>query len=309
MKVLVSDSIAQEGIRKLESEGFEVLVKTGMAPEELKAVIKDFDAIIVRSATKVTREIIEAGTNLKVIGRAGVGLDNVDKKAADERGITVVNTPAATSVSVAELALGMMLAASRFIAQGTMTLRQGKWEKKKYEGTELFGKTLGVIGCGRIGRELASRAHALGMKVIGSDLVGACDLDAAKAVHIDMVTMDELLGNADYISFHLPLTPQTKYMLNAESFGKMKKSCIVINCARGGVIDEKALYDALKEGRIKAAASDVFEVEPVTQNPLLELDNFIATPHIGAATVEGQQRAGTQVAEAVAENLKALAKA
>jgi D-3-phosphoglycerate dehydrogenase len=309
MKILISDSIAEDGIRKLHDDGLEVVVKTGLPADELKAFIKDFDAIIVRSATKVTRAIIEAGTSLKVIGRAGVGLDNVDKDAAKEKGIVVVNTPGATSVSVAELALGMMLAASRFIVQGTETLRQGKWEKKKFEGTELFGKTLGVIGCGRIGRELARRAVALGMKVIGSDLVGACDLDAAKEVGIEMTSMDDLFAQSDYISLHVPLTPDTKHMINGTTLAKMKKSCIIVNCARGGVVDEKALYDALKEGRIRAAGLDVFEVEPVTQNPLMELPNVIATPHIGAATEEGQTRAGIEIAELVAANLKALQKA
>jgi D-3-phosphoglycerate dehydrogenase len=310
MKVLVSDSIAQEGIKLLQNEGLEVVVKTGMKPEELKEVIKDFDAVIVRSATKLTREIIEAGKNLKVIGRAGVGLDNVDAKFAKEQGIKVVNTPGATSISVAELALAHMLAASRFIAQGTMTLKAGKWDKKRFEGTEVFGKTLGVIGCGRIGRELAKRAHALGMNVIGSDLEGKCDLEAAHAANIKVVPMDELLRTADYISLHLPLTPESRGMIGKDQFEIMKKNCILVDCARGGVVDEKALYEALKEGRIRAAAFDVFETEPcVPDNPLLALDNFIATPHIGAATVEGQSRAGVEIARLVADNLKALQKA
>jgi len=310
MKVLVSDSIAQDGIRLLQEEGLEVLVKTGLKPEELKEVIKDFDAIIVRSATKVTREIIESGSNLKIIGRAGVGLDNVDAQAAKERGIKVVNTPGATSISVAELALAHMMAASRFIAQGTMTLKAGKWEKKRFEGTELFGKTLGIIGCGRIGRELAVRAHALGMNVIGYDVPGKCDLEAARAAHIKMVPLEELFRTADYISLHLPLTPESKHMIGKTQFDMMKKNCILVDCARGGVVDEKALYEALKEGRIRAAAFDVFETEPCApENPLLELDNFIATPHIGAATVEGQTRAGIEIARLVADNLKALQKA
>lgn len=310
MKVLVSDSIAQEGIKLLQNEGLEVVVKTGMKPEELKEVIKDFDAVIVRSATKLTREIIEAGKSLKVIGRAGVGLDNVDARFAKEQGIKVVNTPGATSISVAELALAHMLAASRFIAQGTMTLKAGKWDKKRFEGTEVFGKTLGVIGCGRIGRELAKRAHALGMNVIGSDLEGKCDLEAAHAAHIKVVPMDELLRTADYISLHLPLTPESRGMIGKAQFEIMKKNCILVDCARGGVVDEKALCEALREGRIRAAAFDVFETEPCApDNPLLALDNFIATPHIGAATAEGQSRAGVEIARLVADNLKALQKA
>jgi D-3-phosphoglycerate dehydrogenase / 2-oxoglutarate reductase len=307
MKVLVSDSIAQEGIKNLQAAGFEVLVKTGMKPEELKEVIKDFDAIIVRSASKVTAEIIEAGVNLKVIGRAGVGLDNVDRQAAKAKGIKVVNTPGATSISVAELALAMMLAASRFIAQGTASLKAGKWEKKAFEGIELAGKTLGIIGCGRIGRELAKRAHALGMKVLGNDQEGMYDPDAVRAAHMEMVPRELLLKNSDYISLHLPLTPDTKYMISAPQFAIMKPSAVLVNCARGGVVEEKALYDALKEGRIKAAASDVFETEPpAPDNPLFSLDNFIGTPHIGAATVEGQLRAGSEIAQLVIDNLKAL---
>lgn len=307
MKVLVSDSIAQEGIKNLQEAGFEVLVKTGMKPEELKEVIKDFDAIIVRSASKVTAEIIEAGTNLKVIGRAGVGLDNVDRQAAKAKGIIVVNTPGATSISVAELALAMMLSASRFIAQGTASLKAGKWEKKAFEGVELFGKTLGIIGCGRIGRELAARAHALGMKVLGNDQEGLYDADAVRAAHIEMVPREVLLQNSDYISLHLPLTPDTKYMISTPQFALMKPSAVLINCARGGVVEEKALYEALKEGRIKAAASDVFETEPpAPDNPLFSLNNFIATPHIGAATMEGQLRAGSEIAQLVIDNLKAL---
>lgn len=309
MKVLVSDKIAADGITLLKEEGFEVVVKTGMPGDELKEVIKDFDALIVRSATKATREIIEAGTKLKVIGRAGVGLDNVDGAAAKERGILVMNTPAATSISVAELALGMMLAASRFIPQGTSTLKAGKWEKKRFEGVELFGKTLGIIGCGRIGRELAVRAHALGMKVVGYDLEGLFDPTAVKAAHIAMLSKEELLKAADFISIHVPLTAQTKHMLGKAQFELCKPDLILVDCARGGVVDEAALYEALKDQKIRAAALDVFEQEPVAaDNPLLTLDNFIATPHIGAATAEGQTRAGVEIACLVAKSLKELQK-
>jgi len=310
MKVLVSDSIAKAGVKFLEDQGFEVLVKTGMKPEELKEVVKDFDAIIVRSATKVTREVIEAGANLKVIGRAGVGLDNVDSAAAKEKGITVVNTPAATSISVAELALGMMLGAARFIPQGTMTLKQGKWEKKRFQGIELYGKTLGVIGCGRIGRELAKRAHALGMKVIGYDLEGMYDAAAVKDAHITMTSLEEIYRTSDFISLHMPLTASNKHMISTAQLGMMKPECILVDCARGGIVDEAALCEALQQGKIRAAALDVFEAEPpAPDNPLFAQENLIATPHIGAATAEGQTRAGVQIAELVADNLKALLKA
>ena len=306
MKVLISDKIADKGIELLKQEGYVVEVKTGLKPEELVEEIKDFDSIIVRSATKVTKEIIEAGKNLKVIGRAGVGLDNVDSKAAKEKGITVVNTPFATSISVAELALGLMFAASRFIPQATQSLKEKKWEKKKYEGTEIHGKTLCIIGCGRIGRELAKMANALGMKVIGSDVEGMCDMDAIKSVKIDYVPFDELLSKSDYISMHLPLTSDTKHMISTPQFSKMKKNCIFINCARGGVVDENALYEALKSNTIHSAGMDVFEIEPVAENKLMTLENFIATPHIGASTKEGQSRAGIQVAEVVIDALKKL---
>ena len=307
MKILVSDPLAEEAVRIMKDAGFEVTVKTGMSPEELLETIPPFDAIVVRSATKVKKEVIEKGTNLKVIARAGVGLDNVDKKAAEEKKIKVVNPPAATSISVAELALAMMLAASRQITRGTIGLKSGKWEKSALKGTELYGKTLGIFGCGRIGCELALRAHAMGMKVLGSDLAGVCDPERLKCHHIEFVSSDEVLKNSHYISLHLPLTDSTKHMINKDSIAKMKKGVIIVNCARGGTVDENDLYEALKSGHVAAAAMDVFEVEPAKENKLFELDNFIGTPHVGANTEEGQLRAGTQIAELVVQNLKQLA--
>ena len=306
MKVLVSDLIAEDGIKKLEEEGLEVVIKPGLSPDELKLEIKDADAIIVRSATKVKRDIIEAAEKLKVIGRAGVGLDNVDQEAAKERGIKVVNTPGATSISVAELALAHMLALSRHIVEGTVSLREGRWEKKKLEGVELYGKILRVVGCGRIGRELAKRAQAMGMETIGSDIEGLCDMAAIKDADIEMVPLNELLEKSDYITLHMPLTKENKHLFGEEVFEKMKPTAILINCARGGIVDEEALYEALKEGRIKGAAMDVFEVEPPQDYKLATLKNFIGTPHIGAATEEGQLRAGVEIAELVAGSLKAL---
>jgi D-3-phosphoglycerate dehydrogenase len=298
MKVLISDPIAEEGIRILKDSGYDVSVQTDLSPEQLVETIEDYDAIVVRSATKVTRPVIEAGKKLKVIGRAGVGLDNVDREAAGEKGIKVLNTPAATSASVAELALAMMFACARPVVEGTISLRAGKWEKKKFKGTELAGKILGIIGIGRIGSELARRATAIGMKVIAFDPY----IPAMEGV--EMVDKDYLLKNSDYISLHLPLTPETKYILSTGDFDRVKQSAAIINCARGGVVDEEALYRALKDGKVRKAAVDVYEIEPSIGNRLFELDSVIATPHIGAQTAEGQTRAGTGIARKVAEALK-----
>ncbi len=297
MKVLISDPIAAQGVQKLKDAGFEV-VEDHLEPEDLKAQIKDYDAIIVRSATKVKREIIEAADNLKVIGRAGVGLDNVDREAAEAKGIKVFNTPAATSISVAELALGMMIAAARHIAQGTVSLKQGRWDKKKFKGVELYGKTLGIIGMGRIGSELAKRAQAMGMTVFFYDpYVTESPFGVSK-------NMDELLSEADFISMHLPHTEATHHLISTAEFAKMKDGAILVNAARGGVVDEEALYEALKSGKLRAAAIDVYEQEPMTEHKLFELDNVVLTPHVGAQAAEGQTRAGIQVAEKVIEALK-----
>ncbi len=306
MKILVSDKLDNEAVEMMKSAGFEVMVKTDMTPEQLLGVIPEYDAIVVRSATKVKREVIEKGTSLKLIARAGVGLDNVDKDAAKEKGIKVVNTPAATSISVAELALGMMFAAARQIVRGTEGLRAGKWEKSALKGIELHGKTLGIIGCGRIGCELASRAHALGMKVLGSDLEGICDPSKLKCYHIEFTSHEEVMKNSDFISLHVPLTEQTKHMINRDSIAKMKKGVIIVNCARGGVIQEVDLLEALDSGQVSRAAMDVYEVEPAKDNPLFKHQNFLGTPHIGANTEEGQKRAGIQIAELVIENLKVM---
>lgn len=298
MKVLVSDPIATEGVQILKDAGFEVVEKTGLPPEELAKVIPGFDGIIVRSATKVTKEVIEAADSLKVIGRAGIGLDNVDRETAKQKGIKVVNTPTATSISVAELALGMMFAAARGIAQATVSTKAGKWEKKKFKGFELYGKKLGIIGIGRIGTEVAKRAKTLGMNVV------AYDPQVKSNEYAQMVDLDTLLKNSDYITLHIPKTNETTHMLNKAAFDKMKDGVVVINCARGGVVDEQALYDAIKAGKVRMAGVDVYESEPAKENKLFELDQVILTPHIGAQTKEGQTRAGTQIAELVRDALK-----
>ena len=299
-KILISDPIAKAGVDVLEKAGHQVDVKK-MTPEELEAAIGAYDAIIVRSATKVTAKVIENGKNLKIIGRAGVGLDNVDKVAADAKNIKVVNTPAATSISVAELAIGHMLAASRWIGYGTSTMKEGKWEKKAMEGVELYGKTLGLVGVGKIGRETAKRAMAFGMKVVAYDPY----VNDPGMGGIEMVSKDKLLEQADFVSLHIPLTPETKNILGAPEFEKCKKGLVVVNCARGGTVNEDALYDALKSGKVFAAGIDVFEKEPPENtSKLATLNNVSLTPHIGASTEEGQNRAGVQLAEKIAEFFK-----
>ncbi len=297
MKVIITDPIAAKGVQMLRDAGIEVDERPGLPADELIKAIPAYDAIIVRSATKVTADVINAGTNLKVVGRAGVGLDNVDKKAADARGIKVVNTPTATSISVAELALGLMLSCARSIPQATQSLREGKWEKKAFKGTELYGKTLGLIGSGRIGTELAKRAVAMGMSVLVLDpYIKECQFG-------QQCQFPDLLQQADYISLHVPRTDETRHMINAETIARMKKGVIIINCARGGVIDEAALYEALKSGHVAMAALDVYETEPLKDFRLYELPNVIGTPHIGAQTREGQERAGIGIAEEVRKAL------
>ena len=301
MKVLVSDPIAEEGVQKLREAGFVVDERPGLPPEELLQIIADYDGLIVRSATKVTRQVIEHGVNLKAIGRAGIGLDNIDLEAARERGIKVLNTPGATSISVAELTIGHMLALARHIPQATASLKAGRWEKKKLMGTELYGKTLGIIGLGRIGREVAKRALALGMDLIAYDPY--IKEESVRELGVKLLPLDDLLAHADYITIHVPLTPETHHLLGEREFAKMRDGVRIVNCARGGVVDERALYQALVSGKVAGAALDVFEEEPPKDNPLLQLENVIATPHLGASTVEGQRRAGVEIAEKMIEAL------
>ncbi|MBN2538094.1 3-phosphoglycerate dehydrogenase [candidate division WOR-3 bacterium] len=297
MKVIITDPIAPAGVEILKAAGLEVDERPGLPPEELLAAIPAYDAIIVRSATKVTRPVIEAGTNLKCIGRAGVGLDNVDREAAKEKGIKVVNTPAATSISVAELALGWMFCAARDLVNATVSMRAGKWEKKKFKGTELFGKTLGIIGSGRIGTELAKRAEALGMKVL------VLDPYIKECLYGTVCRLDELLPQADYISLHLPRTEETAGMLGAAQFARMKDGVVFVNCARGGIVDEDALYEACKTGKVAMACVDVYGKEPLEDFKLFSLPNVYGSPHIGAQAKEGQLRAGIGIAENVRDAL------
>jgi len=303
MKILIADDMAPQCVDIFKkAQGCEVDVKTGLKPADLKAIIGEYDALAVRSATKVTAEIIEAGKKLKVIGRAGIGVDNIDLNAASRRGIVVMNTPGGSSVTVAELALALMLSLARHVPQATASLKAGKWEKKKFEGHELFNKTLGVVGIGNIGAVLVERALGMKMKVVAYDpFISA---EAARALGAELVTLDELLARADVVSFHLPLTDQTRHMLNAASIAKMKKGAFIINCARGGIVDEAALAQALESGHLGGAGFDVFEKEPVDpENPLLKLPNFVCTPHLGASTEEAQLNVAISLAEQMIDYL------
>ena len=298
-KILVADPLNPEAFEKLKSvPGFEVTLKTGMDEEELIKTIPEFQATVVRSATKITKNVINAASNLELVVRAGIGLDNVDVAAAQEKGIQVANTPAATSISVAEHTFGLMLATVRNHGQANLSMKEHKWEKKALSGTELYQKTLGVVGIGRIGQEVAKRALAFGMKVITYDIIQVeTDLD------VQQVSWEELLSQSDIITLHLPLTEETRHMISDKEFEKMKDGVIIINASRGGTVDEQALLRALQSGKVRAAAVDVYEKEPPEDFSLIDLPNVIATPHIGAAAKEGQKRAGMEVVKILQEKL------
>lgn len=301
MKILVSDSISSKGVEILKKAGLTVDVKTGLKPEELKNEIGKYDALIVRSATRVTADIIDAAKNLKVIGRAGSGLDNVDKDAATKRGIVVMNTPGGNTITTAEHTMALLFSMSRQIPQATTSMKQGKWEKKKFMGVELYNKTLGIIGLGNIGAHVARMAQGIGMNVITYDPF--LNEEKARALGVKVAGLDELVENSDFITIHTPLTKETKGLINSRRISKMKDGVRLINSARGGIIDEKALYDALKSGKIAAAALDVFEKEPPEGSPLLELDNIVCTPHLGAASAEAQENVAIAVAEQIVDYL------
>jgi D-3-phosphoglycerate dehydrogenase len=302
MRILVSDSIADEGLNILrEEKSVEVVVNTKLKPDELKEVIKDFDALIVRSSTKVTKDIIESASNLKVIGRAGTGLDNVDVDAATKKGIIVMNTPGGNTISTAEHTFSMILALSRKIPQAYVSVRKGEWDRKSFIGTELLGKVLGIIGLGRIGSEIAKRAIAFGMKIVAFDPYLSEEM--AKELEVKLVDFKELLKISDYITVHAPLTSETKYIIGEEEFKLMKDGVRIINCARGGIINEGALCDALKSGKAAGAALDVFEKEPPGETPLLKLENIIATPHLGASTEEAQVSVAVDIVKQVLDAL------
>ena len=301
MKVLVSDNISAKGVEILKKAGLEVDVKTGMKPEEIMAAIADYHGLIVRSATKVTSKIIEAASNLKVIGRAGSGLDNVDLTAATKKGIVVMNTPGGNTITTAEHTFALMCAMARQIPQATASMKNGKWEKKKFMGVELFNKTLGVIGIGNIGSQVAKRAQAFAMNVIAYDPF--LSEDKAKAMGVEKVNLNELFRGSDFITIHTPITAETRNLINKDTIKIMKNGVRIINCARGGIINEKDLYDALVEGKVAGVALDVFEKEPPENNPLLTLDSVVSTPHLGAATKEAQENVAIAISEQIADYL------
>lgn len=293
-RVLVSDPLAEEGVEILKKT-CDVDVRTDLTEEQLIEAIKDYDAILVRSGTQVTAAVIEAGTKLKYIGRAGAGVDNIDTEAATRRGIPVANAPMGNTLAATEHTMAMMLSLARNIPQATASLKKKEWKRSKFMGVELNGKTLGIVGLGRIGREIAKRVIAMDMKVVGYDPF--ITKENAAQMGVDLMGIDDLVKAADFITVHTPLTPETKHLINAERIAMMKDGVRLINCARGGIIDEKAMYDGLVSGKIAGAALDVFESEPPFESPLLTLDSVIVTPHLGASTVEAQKNVAVSVAK------------
>lgn len=300
MKILITDSLSTQGVELLQKAGFTVAVKSKLSKEDLFKEIKDADGLIVRSGTKVTAELIAAAERLKVIGRAGSGLDNVDTPAATRRGIVVMNTPGGNTVTTAEHTMSMICAMSRRIPQASASMKIGKWEKEKFMGVELYNKVLGIVGVGQIGGYLTKLAQGISMSVIAYDPYLA--EERAQKMGIVMVPLDELFKRADIISVHTPLTPETKGIINAKAIATMKPGVMIVNCARGGIIHEGDLFEALKSKRVAAAAFDVFEEEPVRpDHPLLTADNFICTPHIGASTTEAQESVAVGIAEQIVD--------
>ncbi len=303
VKVLIADKLSEDGIRLLkEDPGLEVDIKTGLGPKDLAAIIGPYEGLVVRSSTKVTAEVIAAAERLRVIGRAGVGLDNVDADAATKRGIIVMNVPAGNTISTAEHTFTLLLALARHIPQSNASLRQGQWERGKFVGTELFGKTLGIVGLGKIGTEVATRAQAFGMTVIASDPF--LTSERAQQLEIQLTDLKTLYATADFITVHTPLTAETKHLIGREELAAMKPGVRLINCARGGIIDEQALHDAIVSGHVAGAAIDVYEEEPPTSpNPLVGLPQVVATPHLGASTEEAQYNVAIEVVKQVADAL------
>jgi len=305
VKVLVADALDPAALARVREAGHEVIERTGLAGDALVQALDGVHAVMVRGATKLTGDVIRRAPSLRAVVRAGTGLDNVDLAAARDRGVFVSNTPAANAVSVAELTLGLMLALERHLLPAAADLARGQWEKTKYMGRELHGRLLGLVGFGRIGREVAGRAHAFGMGVRWYDPLVSIPPAGFEWTH--RASLDELLERVDVLSLHVPLTPETRGMIGARELSHLRPDALLVNCSRGGVVDEVALVAALSAGRLRGAAIDVFAVEPApADHPLLRLPNVIATPHLGASTVEAQERAGLEAAEIVIE---ALAKA
>lgn len=303
IRVLVCDPIHEEGIEKLKRAGLEVNVETTISGKDLKKVISKYDALIVRSRTKVTGEIIDAGGRLRVIGRAGAGVDNIDVKAAEERGILVLNTPEAPAEAAAELTIGLMISLARQIPLADKAMKDGKWLKGKLEGWQLKGKTLGVIGLGNVGEKVARMAKALGMRLLITKRTPP-DPALLRELGAEFVPLRELLQRSDVITIHVPLTPQTHHMIGSEEFQSMKKGAFLINTSRGAIVDEGALLAALQSGKLGGAALDVYETEPPIDLALVRLPNVVATPHIGAQTIDAQRTAAIMIAEKVINQLK-----
>ena len=300
-KVLISDKMSPKAAEIFRARGIEVHEKTGLSKDELIAIIGDYDGLAIRSSTKATKEVLAAATNLKVVGRAGIGVDNVEIPAATARGIVVMNTPFGNSITTAEHAIALMFALARQLPEADASTQAGKWEKNRFMGVELTGKTLGLIGAGNIGSIVADRALGLKMKVIAYDPF--LTPERAKDIGIEKVMLDDLLTRADFITLHTPLTDSTRNILSADNLAKTKKGIRIINCARGGLIDEAALKAGLDSGHIGGAALDVFVEEPATSSPLFNTPNFISTPHLGASTDEAQVNVAIQVAEQMSDFL------
>jgi len=300
LKILIADSISQRGVDELSRDkALEVLIKTGLSEKELIEVIPTFSALIVRSQTRITTDILNAGVKLRVVGRAGVGVDNVDVETATRRGIVVLNAPGGNTVSTAEHAFSLLLAVARKIPHADANVRSKNWDKKNFQGVELYNKTLGVIGMGRIGSELSRRAIAFGMRVVAYDPY--LSVTRARSLQVELVDeLDDLLLSADFISLHTPLTGETRHILDAPRLRKTKRGVRIINCARGGLIDEVALAQALQDGHVAGAALDVFEIEPLpADSPLRGAPNVVLTPHLGASTIEAQESVGIEIAQSI----------
>ena len=300
-RVLIADEVSEVAVQAFAERGIEVSVQPGLAPEALAEIIGDFEGLVVRSATRVTAELVDRAARLKVVGRAGTGVDNVDMNAATKRGIVVMNTPHGNSVTAAEHTIAMMCALARRIPQADRSTRKGGWERGRFMGVELRDKTLGVVGCGTIGAIVATLAQGLRMRVVAFDPYLAPD--RAAALGVTLATMDELLGEADVITLHVPLTDETRGIVDADALAKTKPGVRIVNCARGGLVVEADLKSAIESGHVAGAALDVFEEEPARENALFALDEVIATPHLGASTVEAQENVALQIAQQMAEYL------
>lgn len=303
MKVLVCDPIHEDGVKILKDAGFEVDINPDISYEELKERVRDYDVLVVRSRTKVTREIIEAGEKLKIVGRAGAGIDNIDVEAAKEKKVKVLNTPEAPAIAVAELTIGLLLSLARQIPRADSSMKEERWAKKEFRGWQLKGKTFGVVGLGHIGEKVARLAKAFGMKILITKRTPPSP-EFLKELEAEFVSLDELLRRSDVISLHVPLTSQTYHMIGEREIRLMKDGAFIINTSRGAVVDEKALFNALKSGKLGGLALDVYEVEPPRDYSLMKLPNVVCTPHIGAQTVEAQRAASTLLAQKIVNALK-----